>query len=227
MIDLLGEALRAAGSGSSVAYPLCFAAGTVSSVGPCVAPRYIAVAALANGTRRRWWSIAAYIAGLVGAYTALGLSTGSLSGLWSSSRALYAVLAVALAASGIVTVVGARGGRGPHAHGTPANGYGAGVISGRLGGPFLLGIAGTLVVSPCCTPFVAAIAGFTMLSGHAATGATLLAAFACGHAVPLVFAGALGAPFTTLFARLSCAQAPKVVAGSLMLALGCYYGALA
>lgn len=227
VIDLLGEALGAAGSGSGVAYPLCFAAGMATSVGPCVAPRYIAVAALANGTRRGWCSILAFVAGVIGAYVTLGICAASISGLWTSSGALYTGLAVALAGSGIVTVAGACGERGSHAHDRTPEPPPGSVISGRFGGPFLLGASSALVVSPCCTPFVAAIAGFTVLSGRAATGAALLAAFACGHAVPLVCAGALGTRLTLLFTRLSCAQAPKVVAGALMLALGCYYGALA
>ncbi|MEO7040557.1 MAG: sulfite exporter TauE/SafE family protein, partial [Candidatus Elarobacter sp.] len=116
MIDVVGEALQAAGSASSLAYPLCFAAGMVTSLGPCVAPRYIAVAALANNTRRGWWNLAAFLAGLIGAYVALGLSAASLGALWSSSRALYLALAVGLAVSGVATVAGARSERGSHRH---------------------------------------------------------------------------------------------------------------
>jgi cytochrome c biogenesis protein CcdA len=227
VIDPVADALRAAGSGSALAYPLCFAAGLVSSIGPCVAPRYIAVAALSNGPRPRR-NVTAFIAGTIGAYVVLGLGAASLSRLWSSSSVAYAAVALVLAAGGAVTIVRAGGERGPCAHREPADRVQrVGTGSAGLGAPFLLGASGALIVSPCCTPFVAAIAGFTTLSGRAATGASLLAAFAFGHALPLLFAGALGMRLTRLFARLSSSQAPAIVAGSLMLALAAYYGVLA
>ncbi len=108
MIDVLGEGLRAAATRSPLAYPLVFAAGVVTSVGPCVAPRYVAVAALANAARRPWRVVAAFVAGLVGAYVALGLAAGALGALWSTSSAVYAVLAVVLAVGGLVTLLRAE-----------------------------------------------------------------------------------------------------------------------
>ena len=91
----------------------------------------------------------------------------------------------------------------------------------------MLGASSAFVVSPCCTPIVAGIAGLTTASGHSAAGAMLLAAFACGHALPIVSAGALGTRVTRAVRTLAASQASAVVAGTLMLALAAYYGVLA
>jgi cytochrome c-type biogenesis protein len=219
--DVLGEALRAAGTRSALAYPLVFAAGIITSVGPCAAPRYVAVAALANASPRPWAIVAAFAAGLVGAYVALGCVAGALGGLWSASAAVYALLAAVLAIGGVVTLLRADGVE--HVHGAARierNGASA-------GGTFLLGASSAFVVSPCCTPVAAGIAGLTITSGRAADGVALLAAFACGHAVPVLAAGALGTRLSGALRRFASSQAPPIVAGSSMLALAAYYGTLA
>jgi cytochrome c-type biogenesis protein len=96
-----------------------------------------------------------------------------------------------------------------------------------LGGMFLLGAGSALVISPCCTPVVAAIAGSAAATGSPIRGALLLATYAAGHAAPLFVAGNLGNGVRRLLPRLRNAQAPAIVAAVLLLALGCYYGVLA
>ncbi|GAC1577783.1 MAG: hypothetical protein NVS3B7_11220 [Candidatus Elarobacter sp.] len=218
MIDPLGDVLRAAALGSPLAYPLAFAAGALTSAGPCVAPRYVAVTALANASARPWRIIATFVAGVLGAYVVLGLAAGSLGTLWSSSPWLYASLAVVLAAGGIRTLV--CGPRDGHVC-LPARS-----LEGA-GGTFLIGASSALVVSPCCTPVIAALAGLTLTAGRTLEGVLLLVAFGCGHALPLVAAGAVGARLGAMLGRLTSSAAPSTVGGSLMLALAAYYGALA
>jgi cytochrome c biogenesis protein CcdA len=218
VIDPLGQVLQAVALRSPLACPLAFAAGLATSVGPCVAPRYVAVAALANAARRPWRVVAGFVAGLVGAYVALGLAAGALGRLWSTSSAIYLGLAAALAAGGLVTLL-----RDSHAH-APAQ---ARRVPVSLGGTLLLGASSALVVSPCCTPALAGIAGLTTLSGRTGEGLALLVAFALGHALPLLGAAALGARAAALLERVSASGAPAVVAASLMLALAAYYGVLA
>jgi cytochrome c biogenesis protein CcdA len=96
-----------------------------------------------------------------------------------------------------------------------------------FGGVFLLGASSVLVVSPCCTPVVAGIAGLTLATGRTFEGVALLAVFACGHAVPVAFAGLLGDRFASVLRRLAASQAPAIVSGALMIALAAYYGVLA
>jgi cytochrome c biogenesis protein CcdA len=88
-------------------------------------------------------------------------------------------------------------------------------------------VSSAFVVSPCCTPVVAGIAGLTALGGRCGEGIALLVAFALGHALPLLAAGALSARIAALLARPSASSAPAVVSGTLMLALAAYYGVLA
>jgi thioredoxin:protein disulfide reductase len=223
VIDAVSAGLHAVATRSPLAYPLVFVAGAVTSVGPCAAPRYVALAALVNASRRPARVIAAFVAGLVGAYVALGVAAGALGTLWTVSRFVYAAVAVALAAAGLVTLL--RGGGGCHAHdGDRPHHTGA---RASLGGTFLLGASSAFVVSPCCTPIVAGIAGLTTASGHTTAGVALLAAFACGHALPIVSAGALGTRVARALRHVAASQASAVVAGTLMLALAAYYGVLA
>jgi cytochrome c-type biogenesis protein len=217
VIDLAGDALRAVAGGSGWAYPLLFLNGTLTSIGPCIAPRYVAVAALAGSSRRPLAVLSLFGLGVVGAYVALGAAAGALGALIAWSAPLYATLATILIVAGIVTLVRAT----PHAHaeGTAAR------VPASAGGTLLLGAATTLVVSPCCTPVIAAIAGLTIVSGRPATGAALLIAFALGHAAPLLLAAAgARAPFAQ---RLGASPVPSIVGATLLIALGGFYGALA
>jgi thiol:disulfide interchange protein DsbD len=223
VIDAVSAGLHAVATHSPAAYPLVFAAGAVTSIGPCAAPRYVALAALMNTSRRPWRIAASFAAGLVGAYVALGAAAGALGMLWSLSRFVYIALAVGLAVAGIVTLL--RGGGRAHTHaGSRADHAGA---RASLGGTFLLGASSAFVVSPCCTPVVAGIAGLTTAGGHTGTGMALLASFACGHALPITAAGALGTRVARCMRHLAASHAPAVVTGTLMLALAAYYGTLA
>jgi cytochrome c biogenesis protein CcdA len=219
VIDLLGEALTAVARRSAIAYPLVFAAGVSTSVGPCVAPRYVAVTALASASRRPTAIAGAFLGGVVGAYVVLGLALSAIGTLWSSSRFVYAALATALAVGGIATLV--RDERRCEHPAVAKDHHASG------GGAFLLGASSAFVVSPCCTPIVAAIAGFTTLGGRTVEGVALLAAFACGHAAPLLALGAFGRGLAGLVRHATLGAAPRVVGATLMLALAVYYGALA
>ncbi|MBV9440676.1 MAG: hypothetical protein JOZ24_11850 [Candidatus Eremiobacteraeota bacterium] len=214
MIDFVAEGLRAAVTRSPFAIPLLFGAGIVSSVGPCIAPRYVAVAALAQARHSRS-RIGAFVAGTAAAYVAIGLTAGALEALVSSSRLIYTGLAGTLCAAGIATLW-----REPsHADRmvqSPAS----------VGAAFLLGASSAFVVSPCCTPVVAALAGITIGAGSSVHGGALLFAFACGHVVPLVTSAAFGRPMAHLAVRLQLSQAPTIIAATLMLALAGYYGSL-
>ena len=224
MIDVLGDGLHAVATRSAIAYPMIFAAGAVTGVGPCAAPRFVAVAALAAAARRRWAVVVAFGTGVACAYVALGLAAGTLGTLWSASRTIYLALALALAVSAFATLL--RRPRDTHAT-CEGSRIGTTPISASAGGVFLLGASSAFVVAPCCTPVLAALAGLTVASGRVAEGSALLAAFGCGHALPVLLTGAIGAKLTVALRPVSASGAPAVVAGGLMLALAAYYGVLA
>ena len=196
------------------------AAGVVTSLGPCVAPRYVAVATLL-GERRRTLTIATFVAGILTAYAAIGFGTEGLGELVNRASVFYLGLAAALTVSGLMALL-----RGPgcahERHDVPER-----APQRRLSAVFSLGAASAFVISPCCTPILAAVAGMAAGDANPLSRAALLAAFALGHAAPLFVAGSLGAVCVRTFRKSKAGPAPAVVSGTLMLALGAYYGLLA
>jgi cytochrome c biogenesis protein CcdA len=217
MTDPLPAAVVAVLHGDAARLPIVALAGAVSSIGPCAAPRYVALATLLTEERREL-TIGAFVAGLVTAYAALGFGAGLLGLVAQSAAVLDAVLAAALLAGGFVTLL--RTPACDHAHRPAA------VKPRRLSGVFSLGAASALVVSPCCTPMIAAVAAFPGIDAAPPVRAAMLGVFALGHALPIVLLGAAGTLFATRLRRLSAGPAPAVVSGTLMLALGAYYGLL-
>jgi cytochrome c biogenesis protein CcdA len=220
MIDPVTLSVEAIARGDAARLPLVAFAGIVTSLGPCVAPRYIAIAALL-GEGQRTRTIAAFIAGMLTAYTALGFGAGLLVGLAGHASALYVALAAVLVLGGITTLL--RGSGCDHEHHGDDR---AGARPQRLSAVFSLGAASALVVSPCCTPVVAAVVGMTAADASPLTRALLLGAFALGHAAPLFAVGSLGSLCARTFRTWHAGPAPAVISGSLMLALGAYYGLL-
>lgn len=225
MMDPVATAVLAVNSPSPAAIGWVVLAGFVTSVGPCIAPRYLTIAAIAHADRRPIVATSAFIAGLMGAYAALGYFAGLLGSLWSLSSAIYAVLALGLIAGGSITLARAvpSDRRGHTCAATPAT---AGERR-SIGAIFLLGAASALVISPCCTPIVAAVVATSTSIGKPLAGALLLLGYAAGHAAPLFFAGSIGARISRLVPRRVTAQAGGIVSAVLMLALGIYYGVLA
>lgn len=194
---------------------LAFAAGASTSIGPCVAPRYLALAALAQGRglRGRSLLLAAFCAGTLLGYGAVAAAGSMLAFVTAHSRWLYVLLAVALFAGAIGSLVKADRQGCTHPGANPS-----------LGGAFLLGVSTSLVVSPCCTPALLAF-GVAFVAGPSATVCALVACFTVGHLAPtgLLLAGAAIPPSLTLRYR----PAVATVNAGLLCALGAYYGMLA
>lgn len=229
MIDMLSAAVGVSLSPATLG--LVFATGVATSVGPCVAPRYIALGAIVSGYRRPMIPTLVFVAGLVGALMALGFGAGLAGSVWRFSTLCYTLLAAALVVGGCVTLWDGAAHRGCSAAGCPSESGHEPIAHGRaprrsLGAIFMLGAAGAFVVSPCCTPVVAAIAATSTAIGKPAIGVALLASFALGHSAPLFFAGSIATCVRRAF-RDGVGQAGAIVAGVLMLALGAYYGVLA
>lgn len=206
---------------SIYAVPLVFAAGAASSLGPCVAPRFIAVAGIAAGKSRSQIIILtlSFIAGLVFTYAAFGAVSSLLLRATQVSGYTYALVAAALAAGGVWTLWREET-RCAHLDYASKHGTGAGAA-------FLLGCSFALVVSPCCTPLVLGIVAYTSESGNAVYASELLCCFALGHALPVI-AVAFGVQrVNALLERYAVRQAASVVSATLMLGLAGYYAVLA
>ncbi len=222
MIDPVAAAMNAIALRSPAAAGLIFVAGAVTSVGPCVAPRYVTIAVMARGDRRPLVPTVAFLAGLIVAFGLLGYVAGLLGTLWMWSTPMYVVLGAGLFVGGCISLVRAV----PHdaacaATSRPRN------ESRSLGACFLLGVGNACIVSPCCTPIVAAALATSTAIGDPRTGMLLLSSFAAGHALPLLFAGSLAGCAKRQITRRLNAQVPAIVGAVLMLALGLYYGMLA
>ena len=228
MIDPLAASTFAVTSPSPAALGTLFIAGALTSAGPCVAPRYVALAAIAGGYRHPIVPTLVFVAGLLGAFMALGFGAGLLGAMWSFSPLLYALLAAGLVVGGCVTL--ARAVAQPAGHAACAadcGGSSAAAGQRSLGAVFMLGTASTLVVSPCCTPVIAGVIGASTAIGKPVLGIILLASFALGHVLPLFFAGSVSSMFAPALRWRLPAQAPRIISGVLMLALGAYYAVLA
>jgi cytochrome c-type biogenesis protein len=218
MIDPIGMSAEAIARRTVTAPGLVFLAGVVSSVGPCVAPRFIALAACTAQSRRPKLLLAAFVGGLVGAYASFGLVMSLFGSLRAYSSLVYLAVSAALFAGGLISIVRARHDRCAelHARRSPPS----------MGGVFLLGGSFAFVLSPCCTPLVATILAYTSMAGERSYGAALLAAFALGHAFPLVAYGSMSARAANVFRRLALSQAVTVTSGTLMIGLAGYYALL-
>ena len=197
------------------AFASVFCGGLITSIGPCVAPRYIAISALTGTERRAVLPIGVFATGLLGAYVSLGWISGALGFLANASTLIYAVLATGLIVGGLWTLVVVPC---QHAHSsTPPR---------SLGAVLLLGMASAFVASPCCTPIVAAVVSTSAIVGKPTFGAMLLFFFALGHIAPLAAVAFLGGRLRATIVRFAHAQAPAIAGGVLMLALGLLYGGL-
>jgi len=220
MIDPIALSVDAVARGDAAEFPLVAFAGLVTSLGPCVAPRYVAIAALL-GDRRRTLTTATFVAGMLTAYAALGFGAGLLAQVAGHASALYLVLTVALACGGLAALL-----RMPTCDHSDHGSHAAPVQPHRLSAVFSLGAASAFVVSPCCTPVLAAVVGMTAIDTNVLSRAALLGAFALGHATPLFAVGSMGSICARTFRVWNASPAPAVVSGSLMLALSAYYGLL-
>jgi cytochrome c-type biogenesis protein len=218
--DVVGFTIDLAAQRAGWATAAAFAAGIATSFGPCVAPRFVAVASLSSQAHgaARWLRIAAFVGGLCASFVLLGTIAGGVGLLARYATWVYAALAIATIAAGIRAIV------------TQPQPCAAGESTGARasnGAAFLAGAGLTAIASPCCGPVAAALAAAATAGGSPLFAATTLAAFALGHAVPVV-AIACGASSLARWAHAHIpAWAVATVSGALMVALGGYYGLLA
>ena len=219
MFDPVSSALRAIAFHQAWAPLLCLGAGLVSCAGPCVAPRFIAVASLSAGKdpRAARRCTGTFICGLIAAYAAFGALAGLFAAAAQHSNAVYAILATVMLAGGIACLL-----RDP-----PSCSHGAGARAKSAGATLLLGASFAFVVSPCCMPMVAAVLAYASSSGDSLYGALLLASFGLGHAAPILAFGAGTQRISSLLSSRGCERAVQTAGGTLMLALAGYYAALA
>ena len=157
-MDVFTEAARSIALRSTLAPLFAFGAGALSSLGPCVAPRLLAVVSCvgARPAREARVVVAVFLAGLTAAYASFGMMSSLLGKLIDVSRWTYGAVALALLVGGIVTLLQAK----PSEHDS-CNSHAVQPQATSFGGVFLLGASFAFVIAPCCTPLVAVIVAYT------------------------------------------------------------------
>lgn len=217
MTDLVSLAARELSESSGWLPLVAFAAGLATSLGPCVAPRFVAVVGLAAASprRERGQRLAAFACGLCGGYVLLVTSAALIARLAAWSSQIDVVLAGAFA----VAAIHAARERPGHACERPP--------AGSRAKSFAIGVSLALIGSPCCAPIVMFLAGSASLTAGAPQLALAGAAFAAGHVMPVVFAGACAGEFARRLHHPVLAHARATVVAGLFLGLSAYYGLMA
>lgn len=186
LVEQLADAVAQAPATQQLA--LVFLGGLLTSANPCVLVAAPLVVGFTGGTeagRHRPLALSGvFVLGLASAFTALGLLaalTGSLLGAvgwgWKALAGL-ALLGIALHLLGLFTLP------------APSQGLlGRFKGAGLLGAFVLGGLTGTLS-APCATPALAAVLTIVALQKRILWGGALLFAYALGHALLLLLAGA-------------------------------------
>jgi cytochrome c-type biogenesis protein len=218
-VTVEASAVQLVAQGSPWAWAVVFGAGVVSSLGPCASPRVVALSALVLRSHRPVLVGSTFVLSLVSTYAGFGLAGTTVAELVRSASWVYGFIALAALVGGLVTLTGFSGGHGHAEAGEAgqANAFSVAVLSG-------IGFA--LMVSPCCTPIVGVIIGYTTVRGNAATGAGMLAVFGLGHAAPLLPVIAGGRSSASWLSGSRWMDLAQVGAGTCMIALGGYYALL-
>ena len=188
-------------------------AGVATSVGPCVAPRFVAVVAIAqSGSRRaRYERVSAFACGVAAGYAVLTSAMSMLTRLTAWTSAIDGLLAAVFVIAAIRSATSSARHRCRDES------------TASAGRAFVTGMSLSLVGSPCCAPV---LLGLAALSGSTITPAAVAIAagcFALGHVIPLVAVGSVAAEAVRAFAAPSWANARATVACGLFLGLGAFY----
>jgi cytochrome c-type biogenesis protein len=179
-----------------LALPLCFLAGVLTSLTPCVYPMIPITAAIVGGAQtgpQASWGrtlrlTLAYVVGLALVYSVLGLVaglSGSMFGEISTNPWLYFAMAnvLLLAALSMLDVLPLRL---PTWLMTRAATAGQ---SGGVGGAFVMGAMSGLVAAPCGAPVMASVLTWVATTRSGALGFVYLFAFSLGMCTLLVVVG--------------------------------------
>lgn len=219
-MDVMSAAIRALALRSAWTPVFALAAGVATSIGPCVAPRCVAIAGLAlnrNG-RDRAIAVGLFIAGLVAAYVSFALVAQVIWQALAHSIVVYALLAAGFMLSGVYALT-----KPSRVCAAPRREHG----TSSAGAIFLLGALSAASVSPCCVPLILAVVSAAG-SSDILISAMALACFALGHALPLAMITVAAGRFKSLLNHNAVLEeGARVVGGALMVALGGLYAIVA
>lgn len=193
---------------------VAFVSGLATSLGPCLVPRYLALAAqISNGAGGV--SIGTFLCGCVAGYITFAGGGAVVTVLQASSRVIYTVAAAILAAAGLRALLVA----GSSQH------HGVRHKCQSLGARFLGGICCSIFGAPCCIPVALAL-GVQSSAYDAGFGAITLGAFGAGQALPLAIMAAASGLRLPAWIQMP-PEIPATVGGTVLIAIGALFGAVA
>ncbi|MBM5801422.1 MAG: cytochrome c biogenesis protein CcdA [Cyanobacteria bacterium K_DeepCast_35m_m2_023] len=198
---------------------LVFTAGLLTSLGPCslsLLPVTLAYLAGFGGRQPAWQRSLAFVAGVVLALIALGLSSALLGRIYGQVPGLVPVVVALLTVVMGLQLLGVLRLRLPQG---PDPERWRTAVPAPLA-PLAAGLAFGLAATPCTTPVLAVLLGWMAQAGKPLVGALLLASFGAGQVMPLLLAGTAAASLPSLLNLRAAGQWVPPISGVLLLATG-------
>ncbi|MEO7202488.1 MAG: hypothetical protein ABI431_06655 [Candidatus Tumulicola sp.] len=200
----------------NVAPLVALQAGALAGLGPCGLSRAFLLRALLKRLpdRERRVHALAFGGGLIAGYLACGAMFVAAASVVATSPAAYGAAAV------VCFVGGAHAAwQAGKSHLRECQPQKAGASAGAT---FAAGAASTLVGSPCCGPLSAALAGGAFYALSPRDSHALIAAYAIGHAAPVLAAIVAGDRLAGLW-RIVPPRVSQGITGGVLFGLGGYY----
>jgi len=198
---------------------LVFAAGLLTSLGPCslsLLPVTLAYLAGFDDGTAAWRRSVSFVSGVVLALMGLGLSSSLLGRIYGQVPGLVPLVVAVLAVVMGLTLLGVLKLRLP-AGPDPERWR---VLLPAPLAPLGAGLAFGLAATPCTTPVLAVLLGWMAQAGKPLVGAVLLCCFGAGQMMPLLLAGTAAASLPKLLSLRSTGQWVPPISGALLLASG-------
>lgn len=198
---------------------LVFAAGLLTSLGPCslsLLPVTLAYLAGFGGNQPPWQRSVSFVLGVLLALVGLGLSSALLGRIYGQVPGLVpllvAVLAVVMGLS-LLGLIRLRLPSGPDPERWRQR------VPPPLA-PIAAGLAFGLAATPCTTPVLAVLLAWMAQAGKPLVGALLLSCFGAGQVMPLLLAGTAAASLPQLLRLRAAGRWVPPISGVLLLASG-------
>jgi len=208
---------------SLLAYGIAFAAGVISSIGPCnltAIPLIIAYVGGYSLSRVRSFLISlAFTLGLAITFVGLGVVVALIGGLFGQVGTIWYWVVAGICLLIGLSLLGV--------YELPLPGWLAdrqtALQQRGLAGALALGLVSGLVTSQCATPVLVAILTLVMARGAVLYGATLLFIYALGRGVPIVAAGTFAGVLKGLLGLGRWTTHLERVSGAVIVVVGLYF----
>ncbi len=198
---------------------MIFAGGLLTSLGPCslsLIPITVAYLAGFKNEQGPLQKSLVFCSGIVSALVLLGSLSGVAGLIYGqvpqTIPTLVAVLAIVMGLNllGVIRI--------PLPEGPNPKEWGKQVPNWLA--PYSTGLAFGLASSPCTTPVLAVLLGWTAQSGNPITGIVFLAAFGFGQVLPIFIAGTAASTIPNLMALKPLSQWIPAISGIVLMSTG-------